>query len=75
MNKKKYSIKMKVFFFSLFTIIICIIGNVFTLKSENVFIAGLWSIVTLAGIATTGKAADDFQRSIFFKKELKEGDK
>lgn len=68
--KKKYSIKMKTFFCSLFSILICIAGNIFTLKSENVFIAGIWGIVTLAGIATTGKAADDFQRGKFFNKDL-----
>lgn len=70
MGKKKYSIKMRVFYCSLFCILICIAGNLFTLKSENVFIAGIWGIVTLAGIAVTGKAADDFQKSAFFNKEL-----
>lgn len=67
---KKFSMKMRMFYFSLISILFCIGCNLLTLKSENVFMAGIWGIVTLCGIATTGKAADDFQRGMFFQSEL-----
>ena len=70
---KKFSMKMKFFVFSLIFIEINILLGFFIMKSENIIIAGMWGIVTLCGIATGGKAADDFQRGMFFKSELKEG--
>ena len=70
---KKFSLKLRAFYWALISILSCIIMNAFTMKSENVFIAALWGIVTLYGIFAGGKVADDWQRGLNFKKDLYEG--
>lgn len=65
--------KFRAFLWSLFSILIIIIMNIFIFKSENIIITGLWGIVTLYGIFAGGKVADDWQRGLNFKQDLMNG--
>jgi hypothetical protein len=70
-SMKKFSMKMRMFYFSLFSIILIIGLSFFIIKNpENIITTGLWAIVTLCGIATGGKVTDDWQRGLNFKSEL-----
>ena len=73
-NMKKFSMKMRAFYVSAAIVFIYQLLNVFIMGGiESVFIANTWAIVTLGGMAITGKLMDDWQRGLNYKSELDNG--
>lgn len=62
--------KMKAFYISLIVLFIFQVFNIIFMQSIEVFNVITWGVVSLAGIAITGKVLDDFQRGKNFNSEL-----
>ena len=65
--------KMRVFYTVCLLFLIFWIFNVFIIKNESIFIQIIWGLTTLAGITVSGKVADDYQKSKYFKEGLNGG--